>query len=240
MEERRERRRAGGAEAREARAGRTADAAPTQPNTSRDAPSDVPSNEARVPRTARGEKTVRALLDAAVKEFGEKGFQGTSITGITRRAGTALGSFYTWFESKDAIFRAIVRDMSAQVRKTVGPEILAAPDRLSGELAGLTAFIAFVRDHKELYRIIDEAEFVEPQLYRDHYQSMVAGYLASLRAAADRGEVRADVDEVHAWAIVGMNVFLGLRYGVWSEDGDPEDRAERAFALLRDGLKPES
>ena len=90
------------------------------------------TESARKPRTPRGERTRRALLNAAAEEFGEKGFQGASVSGITARAGTALGSFYTYFESKDEIFRALVRDMSAQVRGAVGPAILAAPDRLAG------------------------------------------------------------------------------------------------------------
>ena len=67
------------------------------------------------PRTARGRATQRKLLDAAAIEFGEKGFHEASISSITGRAGTALGSFYTYFESKEALFRALVRDMSAQV-----------------------------------------------------------------------------------------------------------------------------
>ncbi|MBV7257613.1 TetR/AcrR family transcriptional regulator [Pacificimonas sp. WHA3] len=194
----------------------------------------------RRPRTARGERTRRTLLDAAALEFGTLGFQGASISGITRRAGTALGSFYTYFESKDEIFRALVNDMSAQVRGTIGPKILAAPDRLTGELAGLTAFIEFVREHQELYRIVDEAEFVDQDSYRGHYRRTVDGYLTSLTEAAERGEVRSDISEVHAWAIVGMNVFLGLRYGVWSDEEAPADVAAQAFALLRDGLKPQS
>jgi AcrR family transcriptional regulator len=70
---------------------------------------------AKTPRTERGRKTLRAILDAAAAEFGEKGFYESSIVGITSRAGVALGSFYTYFDSKDAIFRALVRDMSAQV-----------------------------------------------------------------------------------------------------------------------------
>ena len=46
----------------------------------------------KAPRTARGERTRRALLSAAGAEFGEKGFHDGSISGITRRAGTALAS----------------------------------------------------------------------------------------------------------------------------------------------------
>lgn len=199
---------------------------------------DAGRDGAKTPRTERGRRTLRALLDAAAIEFGEKGFHDTGITHITQRAGVALGSFYTYFDSKEEVFRALVRDMSARVRETVAPRILAAPDRLSGERAGLQTFIEFVRNHKELYRIIDESEFVDPAGYHQHYAGTVEGYLASLTAAAGRGEVRADVNEVHAWAIVGMNVFLGLRYGVWADDADAANVAAIAADLLSNGLKP--
>ena len=44
--------------------------------------------------------------------------------------------------------------------------------------------------------------------------------------------------EIDAWAIVGMNVFLGLRYGVWSEDRSTAEVAATATRLLREGLAP--
>ena len=50
---------------------------------------------AKIPRSERGRETLRKLLDAATLEFGDKGFHEASVSGITRRAGTALGSFYT-------------------------------------------------------------------------------------------------------------------------------------------------
>ena len=191
----------------------------------------------KTPRTERGRKTLRLLLDAAAAEFGEKGFHESSVVSITQRAGVALGSFYTYFDSKDSLFRALVRDMSAQVRRTVGPVIAAEPDRLEGERKGLAKFLNFVREHKELYRIIDEAEFVDPPSYRAHYEDTVNGYLASLKDAASKGQVRDDVEEVHAWAIVGMNVFLGLRFGVLGEDRDAAEVATIAADLLTNGLK---
>lgn len=191
----------------------------------------------KTPRTERGRKTLRLLLDAAAAEFGEKGFHESSVVSITQRAGVALGSFYTYFDSKDSLFRALVRDMSAQVRQMVGPVIAAEPDRLEGERKGLNKFLNFVREHKELYRIIDEAEFVDPPSYRAHYEDTVNGYLASLKEAAAKGQVRDDVEEVHAWAIVGMNVFLGLRFGVLGEDRDAAEVATIAADLLTNGLK---
>lgn len=194
----------------------------------------------KVPRTDRGRKTLRAILDAAAIEFGERGFHETSISGITRRAGVALGSFYTYFDSKDAVFRALVRDMSDQVRDHVSPHIRAAPDQIAAERAGLRSFIDFVRGHKEIYRIIDEAEFVDPDSFRAHYATTADRITQRLAAAAARGDVRSDVQddtaEVYAWAIMGMNVFLGLRYGVWDEDVSPDAVADTVAQLLARGI----
>lgn len=194
------------------------------------------ASEGKQPRTARGQRTLRAILDAAAAEFGEKGFHDGSISGITRRAGVALGSFYTYFDSKDAVFRALVRDMSDQVREHVAPAIRAAPEQIAAERAGLQTFIEFVRDHKEIYRIIDESEFVDPASFRTHYATTADRIAARLKAAAERGEIRADVGEVHAWAIMGMNVFLGLRYGVWEEDQSPDAVADTVATMLARGL----
>lgn len=194
--------------------------------------------KAKEPRTERGRKTLRRLLEAAALEFGERGFHDAAITGITKRAGVALGSFYTYFDSKEEVFRALVRDMSGQVRDLVSPVIEAAPDPLSGERASLHAFLEFVRSHKEIYRIIDEAEFVDHASYKLHYEGATARIERRLRDGAERGELRADVSEIHAWAVVGMNVFLGLRYGVWSENEDVGRVAEVANDFLRRGLQP--
>jgi AcrR family transcriptional regulator len=198
-----------------------------------------PSAEAsagKEPRTARGRRTLRAILDAAAEEFGEKGFHEGSISGITRRAGVALGSFYTYFDSKDDVFRALVRDMSDQVREHVAPSLRDAPDQIGAEQAALLAFLRFARSHREIYRIIDEAEFVDPESFRMHYATTADRIAGRLRAAAERGELRSDVGEIHAWAIMGMNVFLGLRYSVWDEDMAPEAIAETVAAMLANGI----
>src|SRR3569833_1266577 len=169
---------------------------------------DASASAGTAPRTERGRRTMRALLDAAAAEFGEKGFHEGSISGITRRAGVALGSFYTYFDSKDAIFRALVRDMSGRVRDEVAPAIRAAKGQLAAERAGLLAFMEFVQGHKEIYRIIDESEFVDPESFRLHYNTTADRIAARLKAAADRGEIRDDVSDVHAWAIMGRDGVL--------------------------------
>lgn len=197
------------------------------------------ASEGKAPRTARGAKTMRKILDAALAEFGEKGFSESSVVSITSRAKVALGTFYTYFDSKEALFAALVQDMSAKVRDHVAPVFAEATDGLDAERRALAAYLDFVEGHKEVYRIIDEAEFVDPAGFRRHYETTAARIAARLKAAADRGEMvggDALALEVRAWAMMGVNVFLGLRFGVWGDE-DPARVAAEASRMLRDGLK---
>lgn len=190
----------------------------------------------KTPRTERGRRTLRKLLDAAALEFGERGFHEASITGITRRAGTALGSFYTYFDSKDAIYNALVSDLSDKVRDAVFAALQVKRGAIDTEGAALGAFLTFASEHKEIYRIIDESEFVDPASFRAHYETTASRIHDRLKAGVASGELREDVDEAHAWAIMGMNVFLGLRYAVWSDAMSPDAVAALAGDLLRNGL----
>ena len=193
----------------------------------------------KAPRTARGERTLRKILTAALEEFGERGFSEASIVGITRRAKVALGTFYTYFDSKEEVFQALVRDMSAQVRDHVAPALADSTDCLDRERRALASFLQFAAAHKQVYRIIDEAEFVDPEGFRTHYETTAARIAARLEEAAARGELRDDesplAHEVVAWALMGANVFLGLRFAVWGER-DPDEVAAITNRLLRHGL----
>ena len=193
----------------------------------------------KAPRTARGEKTLRKIINAALTEFGEKGFADASIVGITTRAKVALGTFYTYFDSKEALFAALVNDMSSRVRDHVAPALSEGRDFFHAEQLALEAFLSFVTQFKEVYRIIDEAEVVDNAAFRAHYETTASRIGARLNAATDRGEIRPGdelVNEVRAWAIMGMNVFLGLRFGVWSQT-EPSSISTEVNALLRTGLE---
>jgi len=192
------------------------------------------AGDGKAPRTPRGERTMRKILDAAREEFGERGFADSSIVGITQRAGVALGTFYTYFDSKEALFQALVRDMSAQVRDNVGPALARGKDALDRERCALEAFLCFAREHRDIYRIIDQSEFVDPEAYREHYETTATRIAARLALARDEGEISkgyTDDDlEVLAWGMMGANVFLGLRFAIWDDVG--ADRVAEAMGRV--------
>lgn len=68
-----------------------------------------PPSDEREPRGARRKRETREkLLDAAFRLFGERGVDAVAINEITEAADVGFGSFYNHFDSKEAIYDAVV------------------------------------------------------------------------------------------------------------------------------------
>lgn len=196
------------------------------------------SGNDKTPKTARGKRTRDKLLEAAEIEFGDKGFHSAAISGITHRAGVALGTFYTYYESKEEIFQDLVTYMSQRTRRWIGERVAGAPDRMAAERLGIEAYIEFARRHRGIYRIITEAEFVANDAYREHYESFAHAYRDNLKKAGDAGDIREGDYETWTWAIMGIAVFLGMKYTEWDDSVPAARVAEIVTDLIANGIRP--
>lgn len=192
----------------------------------------------KTPKTARGKKTRDKLLQAAEIEFGDKGFHAAAISGITHRAGVALGTFYTYYESKEEIFHDLVSYMSHRTRRWIAERVAGAPDRMAAERLGIEAYIEFARQHKGIYRIITEAEFVANDAYREHYEGFADAYRDNLKRAGESGEIRQGDYETWTWAIMGIAVFLGMKYTEWDDNVPASRVAEIVTDMIANGIRP--
>ena len=190
------------------------------------------------PKTARGRKTLRKLLDAAREEFGAKGFHDASVAGITMQAGIAQGTFYIYYESKEDIFRDLVLDLGRQLRDHLNEKLADVQGRIAAERIGLASFISFVRDNNSLYRIVMESQFVDEAVYKQYFTDFATAYTANLKEAEQMGEIRKGGCEERAWAIMGISLFLGLRYGIWDRDIPVDQVVDRVMDMMENGLKP--
>jgi len=171
------------------------------------------------PKRERGRRTRQQLLDAAEAAFGSRGYFETSIVDITRRAQVAQGTFYVYFPSKRAIFSELVRERSRALRRTIQEAVAGIADRREVERAGFQAFFGFIRRHRSMYRIVRQAEFVDPRLFRWYYDRFAGGYIPGLREAMRRGEIRRLDPEVLAYCLMGIADFLGMRWVLWEKNG---------------------
>jgi len=189
-----------------------------------------------LPQTARGRATRGALLDAAESVFGEMSFEQASISEITRRAGVAHGTFYTHFADKKAIFVELVRDLSHEMRRAQAEAVAGAADRLEAEERGFAAFFDFIAEHRALYRVLREAEFVDADVHRWHYDRLAEGYTRGIREAVDAGELPSDLDpRVVAHCLMGIGDFIGLRWVAWG-DTVPTEVFDQMIRFVRAGL----
>lgn len=189
------------------------------------------------PKTPRGEATRRQILSAAETVISAKGFSEASISEITREAGVGQGTFYIYFKSKDDVFRELVLEMGRLTRHTLGEATKDAADRLTAERIGLRAFLAFVSQHPALYTIVQEAQFVAPDVYRTYFESFADRYRDALTEAADAGDIRPGDAEVRAWALMGIAKSLGERFAVLGADRPLDEVARIASDLIENGLK---
>lgn len=70
------------------------------------------------PKNADGQRTRQAILDAALDLFAQKGYFGTSLRDVASLVGVRESALYNYFESKDALFDAlIVADQHTKVER---------------------------------------------------------------------------------------------------------------------------
>jgi len=192
------------------------------------------------PVTARGEATRRRLLNAAEQEFGAKGYHGASVSSITQRADIAQGTFYLYFHSKEEMFVTLVRDIGHQLRAHSTQAIAPARNRLEAERLGLEAFLQFTAKHRGLYRIVQESQFVDPQIFREYYEKLAEGYAAALANAARKGELAEGDADTRAWALMGIGHFLGLKWCLWQKKQPPQEVLDEVMRFITHGMGPQS
>ena len=105
-------------------------------------------------REATKEANRAALLAAAREAFAEHGFAGTGVRDVVRRTDLASGTFYNYFDSKEAIFAAVLEQVGGEARAQVREaRLAAAPDRFLE--AGFGAFFAYVAADPETFAFLD-------------------------------------------------------------------------------------
>ncbi|MFO0694441.1 MAG: TetR/AcrR family transcriptional regulator [Polyangiales bacterium] len=133
---------------------------------------------AKKPRpTARGRRTEAALLDAARRVIARDGFRAASIAAICEEAGTSLGTFYTYFDSKERVLErlALAFKDEVQARYADVPSEGKSPYELMH---------ALVRIYYEAFR--EHSPVLAGLLHASMHDPSIAAFWRTLRADARR------------------------------------------------------
>lgn len=170
--------------------------------------------------------------------FGNKGYFPASIADIVREAGVAQGTFYLYFRSKQHVFTDLIESLARTVREAMRAAVANARDRIEEEQRGFAAFFSIVNEHPYLYRIVRQAEFVDPGAFRGYYATFVPAYVKRLGAAMSRGSVRRMNPETLVYCLMGIADFVGMRWPYWTGKPIPSDVFDAMMQFIRLGIDP--
>jgi AcrR family transcriptional regulator len=111
-------------------------------------------------RDRRKAEARQRLLTAAHQLIGENGVSDLRIGDVTDLADLGFGTFYTYFESKDALIEAVVADVLAGLAARIGADALEFADAAEAASASYRRFLRFSRDEPELARVLVELDRV--------------------------------------------------------------------------------
>jgi AcrR family transcriptional regulator len=94
-----------------------------------------------VNQAQRSEVTIAAIMRAARTLFGKRGFAATSIDRIASESGVAKGAVYHHFESKEALFTAVLEAVQADVASAPVPSSASSTDPLDQIAAGVLRYL---------------------------------------------------------------------------------------------------
>jgi AcrR family transcriptional regulator len=189
--------------------------------------------------TVAHEQAVRQrIVDAAVRVFGEMGYQRATVQDVVRASGLSVGAVYTYFKNKEELFLVAcaceVDQQKADLRLRLA-ELGSVTDRLrtavdyAVESAVTGGFERSVRAHA--WTVAEESPELR-QILHDRRTEMVAFSRFVLQEAVVRGELPAwiDADSVASAFVTLIDGFVvqALEAGSLSA----EDARREAYSLL--------
>lgn len=153
------------------------------------------------------------LLRAATNVFGSRGYHAARVSDIVAEAGVAQGTFYLYFDSKEAVFLRLIDDFfGGLLGETLG-RFPATAMADSAELAAqfrqmwITIVESCRRERVLTSLVLREARAIGPEtrIRVDNWYSKAAGAIDSyLRVATERGLLREGMSDATAWALLGV------------------------------------
>jgi AcrR family transcriptional regulator len=184
-----------------------------------------PAESARWRR--RKEARPQEILDAALAVFAQKGFSAARMEDISRRAGVTKGTIYLYFESKEALFKALVRESLAPTIQGV-IERAQAYDGPSRDLLVLVLSTVggFIRtsDRVVLPKIVIAEAGNFPELVRFYREEVIDKGLRLLETIVARGIARGEFRKVDPAHVARLCIAPILLAAFWRITFAPLDR----------------
>jgi AcrR family transcriptional regulator len=198
------------------------------------------------PRVIEGRR--EQIIDAAMHVFAKKGFARATNRDVAHEAGITTGLIYYYFESKEALLKAVLEAYSpAQVLTEITPEMSEQPPEVF-----LPLVIKRVLDIVESEQFVDLIRVMLPEMLHGSDMSpvvvnileRVVGFLSSyLGLQVARGNVGADIDrELVCQVMTGSVMGFVVRRQIMRDPSvlhyTHEEMAQAIVGTILEGIRP--
>jgi TetR/AcrR family transcriptional regulator, transcriptional repressor for nem operon len=193
---------------------------------------------------ARQSPTRQRLIESALFLFWERGFAGTSMSDLLGRAGVNSGSFYHFFESKEALLKAVLEEyLGALSPHIVAPAYAQTDDpvgRIFAILAGyrlriLSTNCQYGCPLGRLALEIDPENRPAHALIAENFRGWIGAVRECLEQAKDRLNPGTNLDALATYVLAVMEggVMLSRSYGAVEPFDQAVSQLDHHFRLLR-------
>jgi AcrR family transcriptional regulator len=209
---------------------------------------EIAAPEASAPVSRRRRKDARPseLTAAALELFVEKGFAGTRLDDVAARAGVSKGTLYLYFDSKEALFKAVIEEgivpALAAAEQQMASFSGSAAVMLRSLLIGWWQQIGSTRLGGIAKLIISESRNF-PEVAQYYHDRVIARGRSLLRAALKRGIDAGEFRPMNVESCIDVAIAPLLMLAIWrhsfcycGNDIDPRVYLDTHVDLLVNGL----
>jgi AcrR family transcriptional regulator len=169
--------------------------------------------------TAKGQRTVATLTAAARRVFERDGFLHARVTDIAEEAGVAHGTFYSYFDSKEEVFRKVVlelmEDVVEQARAPRDGSRIPAYDSIR---AANRSYVLVFRENARLmlaWAHVATSSPVLAELLQQQKDAFVSRAERGIRRLQEQGLADREIDARYAAKALGsmVNEFCAQWFG---------------------------
>ena len=182
------------------------------------------------------------LLAAARRAFAERGIQGTTVSDVTEAAGVAKGTFYLYFDSKDALLGAVkqrfVDDLIAEVGRFIEP--VAREDWWALADATVERVFDYVFANGDLIQVFAQEGMARDtrHVFAEADERLESMFAFAIKAGMQAGAFHAEDPELFA-AFLDHAFHGTLESGIlYGRDLDRDRVVAAAKSFIRKALAP--
>jgi AcrR family transcriptional regulator len=203
-------------------------------------------NQAKLSRRERERLARRReILVAARKVFGARGYEGATLDEVAREAEFAKGTLYSYFDSKAALFTALMEYEFAELTDRAEKALKREKDTVQAVRATILVFLTYFEERMDFFRaalachekgLHDEVEVVRDKVLR--HLATIGNLLGEKLAEGARGGVIKEYDSrLLGFLLLGM-VHYYAAYIMKSGSGRGHaDAADMLSDIYLDGVR---